>query len=142
MFPLLSLGVAALLPTEPSGRPALAARLFGGDSERGTGLLERGTSTRSGAEPEKPKMYGVVLYNSPRMDGVVVKEVLQEVFRKTAGEATRLMLGAHSSGKALCGMYTKEVAEMKHKQGMEAAAAKMQAKHGFAGDMTLRVEEQ
>jgi ATP-dependent Clp protease adaptor protein ClpS len=146
MFPLFVVGASIVSPSASSGREALARRLglVALTDRPGTGapVIERGAGTASDIEPAKPKMYGVMLYNSHRMDGVIVKEVIQEVFRKTAPEATRLMLVANQSGKALLGVYSKEVAEMKQKRGLEEGAAKMQAKWGFAGDFDLKVEEQ
>lgn len=146
MLTLLALGAATAIPTSSSARDALARRpgFVALQDRPGTGapVIERGTGTSSGTEPAKPKMYGVILYNSHMMDGFVVKEVIQEVFRKTPPEATRLMLAADQQGKALLGVYTKEIAEMKQKKALEDGASKMRAKWGISGDFDLKVEEQ
>jgi len=62
---------------------------------------------------ETPKMWRVLLHNDDYTTMEFVVEVLQEVFRKSMPEATRIMLIVHRSGKGVAGVYTKEVAETK-----------------------------
>ena len=48
------------------------------------------------------------------MDFVV--SVLESVFYKSPSEATQIMLAIHRRGAGRCGVYTREVAEMKVEQ--------------------------
>ncbi len=72
---------------------------------------------------EKPKMWRVLVHNDDYTTMEFVVEVLIEVFRKTAAEATRVMLTIHRSGKGVAGVYTKEVAETKASQATDRARA-------------------
>jgi len=69
------------------------------------------------AEPEtktkRPPFYKVVLLNDDYtpMDFVVL--VLKSVFNKPQEEALRTMLTIHHAGSAVCGVYTRDVAETK-----------------------------
>ncbi len=60
-----------------------------------------------------PSMYKVLLLNDDYTPMDFVVKVLQDVFAKTAQEATEIMLSVHRSGVGLCGIYTLEVAETK-----------------------------
>tara|TARA_B100000609_G_C17108172_1_gene378323 strand:+ start:251 stop:556 length:306 start_codon:yes stop_codon:yes gene_type:complete len=64
-------------------------------------------------EVKEPSMYKVLLLNDDftEMDFVVM--VLMMVFHKPLNEARNLMLQVHSSGRAVCGVYTYEMAETK-----------------------------
>jgi ATP-dependent Clp protease adaptor protein ClpS len=64
-------------------------------------------------EVKEPSMYKVLLLNDDftEMDFVVM--VLMMVFHKPLNEARHLMLQVHSSGRAICGVYTYEMAETK-----------------------------
>jgi len=53
------------------------------------------------------------------MEFVVV--VIQEFFSKDLETATQIMLKIHLDGKAVCGVYTKDVAATKVDQVLEAA---------------------
>ena len=89
---------------------------------------------------EKPKMYRVMLYNSERMDGAVISQMIQQIFRKRPAEAWDLMMACHRTGRAVLGIYTKEIAETKARQAREFASGAMLERHGFAGDLNLTIE--
>ncbi|WP_434359705.1 ATP-dependent Clp protease adapter ClpS [Parasalinivibrio latis] len=70
------------------------------------------------AEAEKtelkpPSMYKVVLNNDDYTPMEFVVDVLQTFFGMDADRATQVMLTVHYEGKAICGVFTAEVAETK-----------------------------
>ena len=69
-------------------------------------------------EPSKPKlkkppMYKVILLNDDFTPMEFVVHVLEAIFGHNRESATRIMLNVHKSGKGVCGIYTKDVAETK-----------------------------
>ena len=60
-----------------------------------------------------PKMFQVVLLNDDYTTMEFVVAVLEDVFQKGPAEAFRLMMQVHTQGRAVCGVYTYEVAETK-----------------------------
>ena len=64
-------------------------------------------------ELKLPPMYKVLLHNDDYTTMEFVVEILQQVFRKSAEEATRIMLLVHKSGYGVCGVFTEDVAETK-----------------------------
>ncbi|MCP3861852.1 MULTISPECIES: ATP-dependent Clp protease adapter ClpS [Marisediminitalea] len=75
------------------------------DKER---LLER---ERQKTEP--PPMYKVLLNNDDYTPMDFVVEVLMRFFRLDAEKANQVMLTVHYRGKAVCGIFTAEIAETK-----------------------------
>lgn len=77
------------------------------------------------AEPaikiKRPSFYKVILLNDDYMPMDFVVTVLEMIFRKPHEEAVNLMLVVHSKGAALCGIYTRDVAETKVDQVIEYA---------------------
>ena len=70
---------------------------------------------------EKPKlahppMYKVVMLNDDFTPMEFVVEVLQKFFGMNREKATQVMLAVHRTGKATCGIFTKDVAETKSAQ--------------------------
>jgi ATP-dependent Clp protease adaptor protein ClpS len=61
-------------------------------------------------ELEEPKKYKVLLLNDDFSTMEFVIEILTKVFRKTLEESETIMLNVHNNGKAICGIYTKEIA--------------------------------
>jgi len=62
---------------------------------------------------KKPAMYQVVLLNDDYTPMDFVIEILQKFFSMEVSRATRIMLQVHKEGKAICGSYTKDIAETK-----------------------------
>ncbi|MBK4714776.1 MULTISPECIES: ATP-dependent Clp protease adapter ClpS [Tenebrionibacter/Tenebrionicola group] len=60
-----------------------------------------------------PSMYKVILMNDDYTPMEFVIDVLQKFFSYDVERATQLMLTVHYQGKAICGVYTAEVAETK-----------------------------
>ena len=70
------------------------------------------------AEPTK---YKVLLHNDDYSTMDFVVDVLVNVFRKNITQAEEIMITIHKSGKAVCGIYTFEIAETKVYQVKELA---------------------
>ncbi len=68
-----------------------------------------------------PSMYKVILNNDDYTPMDFVIEVLATFFRMDSEKATQLMLTVHYKGKAVCGVYTAEIAETKVMQVNEYA---------------------
>jgi len=69
-------------------------------------------------EPTKPKLkkpplYKVILLNDDFTPMEFVVHVLEAIFGHNRESATRIMLNVHKSGKGVCGIYTKDIAETK-----------------------------
>ena len=62
---------------------------------------------------KKPPMYKVIMVNDDYTPMEFVVEVLQQFFYMGREEATRVMLTVHTAGRAVCGTYTRDVAETK-----------------------------
>jgi len=67
-------------------------------------------------ELEEPKKYKVLLLNDDFSTMEFVIEILSKVFRKSLEESEKIMLDVHNNGKAICGVYTKEIALTKVSQ--------------------------
>lgn len=68
-----------------------------------------------------PSMYKVILNNDDYTPMEFVIDVLQKFFSYDIERATQLMLTVHHHGKAICGVFTAEVAETKVAQVNEYA---------------------
>ncbi|WP_412480841.1 ATP-dependent Clp protease adapter ClpS [Azonexus sp. IMCC34839] len=69
---------------------------------------------RAGVQP--PKMYKVVLLNDDYTPMDFVITVLQRFFSLDTEQATRIMLKVHNEGRAVCGVYSRDVAATKVEQ--------------------------
>ncbi|MDC9620622.1 ATP-dependent Clp protease adapter ClpS [Xenorhabdus sp. XENO-7] len=65
---------------------------------------------------QPPSMYQVILNNDDYTPMEFVVDVLRKFFSYDVERATQLMLDIHYQGKAICGIYTAEVAETKAAQ--------------------------
>src|SRR5450631_2901123 len=74
---------------------------------------------RSKSKP--PELYKVLLLNDDFTTMEFVIEVLRIYFLKSTEQATQIMLKVHNEGSAVCGVYTKDVAETKVTQVSEFA---------------------
>ena len=62
---------------------------------------------------EPPSMYQVLLLNDDFTPMDFVVEVLEKFFSMPEEKATQIMLTVHTQGKAVCGIYSRDVAETK-----------------------------
>ncbi len=68
-----------------------------------------------------PRRYKVIIHNDDFTPQNFVVEVLHYFFNKSEQEAYKIMMTAHQSGKAIVGLYSKEVAETKVAIAMQYA---------------------
>lgn len=64
----------------------------------------------------RPPLYKVVLHNDDYTPMDFVVDVLCTFFTMDVEKATQIMLAVHTRGKAVCGVYTRDVAETKAEQ--------------------------
>lgn len=72
-------------------------------------------------DTRKPQLYKVVMLNDDYTPMEFVIELLKGVFNKTTEEANRLMMEVHNRGAAVCGIYTRDVAETKADMAIDHA---------------------
>lgn len=75
------------------------------------------------AKVKPPKRYKVVLINDDFTPMDFVVEVLMRFFQIDGDRAQQIMMTVHTQGKATCGVYAREVAEMKVMQVKNYARA-------------------
>lgn len=63
-----------------------------------------------------PSMYKVMLLNDDYTPMDFVVEILEKFFAMGREKATHVMLTVHTHGKAICGIYTRDIAETKSAQ--------------------------
>ena len=68
-----------------------------------------------------PQMYQVVMLNDDYTPMEFVIVVIQEFFGKDQETATQIMLKIHHEGRAVCGVYTRDVAATKVELVLAAA---------------------
>lgn len=65
---------------------------------------------------KRPPLYKVVLHNDDYTPMEFVVEILERFFGMDRERATHVMLTVHTKGKAVCGIYSRDVAETKAAQ--------------------------
>jgi ATP-dependent Clp protease adaptor protein ClpS len=90
----------------------------GQDEDAGTGV---GIATRTRAKAKKPSLYKVLMLNDDYTPMEFVVLVLQQFFRMSIEDATRVMLHVHQKGVGVCGIFSYEVAESKVSQVIDFA---------------------
>lgn len=75
---------------------------------------ESGALTRE--EPREPRLYRVLLHNDDYTTMEFVVLILIDIFRKSAEEAAEIMLSVHEKGIGVCGVYPREIAELRIRQ--------------------------
>jgi ATP-dependent Clp protease adaptor protein ClpS len=75
-------------------------------SDTGIEILER-VSTK------KPRKFQVLMHNDDYTTQEFVVHILQVYFRKDPTEASHIMIKVHTTGQAIVGCYTRDVAETK-----------------------------
>ncbi|MEO7243429.1 MAG: ATP-dependent Clp protease adapter ClpS [Variovorax sp.] len=99
-------------PPAPASVPVRQPRRDDGDAV----VLER--------RPQKtapPQMYQVVMLNDDFTPMEFVVLVIQEFFSKDRESATQIMLKIHLDGRGVCGVYSRDMAQTKVTQVMDAA---------------------
>lgn len=72
-------------------------------------------------ELKEPAKYKVVLHNDDYTSMDFVVDILMRIFYKNYEEAQRIMLQVHENGKAVCGIYSFEIAQTKAQQVKQLA---------------------
>ena len=90
-------------------------------NQEGSGQSDREREGHLALAPEKPQlkrpsMYRVVMLNDDYTPMDFVVEVLMKFFNMSEEKATQVMLTVHTQGKAVCGVYTRDIAETKAAQ--------------------------
>jgi ATP-dependent Clp protease adaptor protein ClpS len=104
--------MATRKPVSPVQPPQPNRSTDGGDSL----VLDRITD-----KVKPPQMYQVLMLNDDFTPMEFVVLVIQEFFSKDRESATQIMLKIHLDGKAVCGVYSKDVATTKVDQVLDAA---------------------
>jgi ATP-dependent Clp protease adaptor protein ClpS len=65
---------------------------------------------------QAPPMYKVILFNDDYTPMDFVVEILEVFFSLNREVATKIMLTVHTEGRAVCGVFTRDVAETKSMQ--------------------------
>jgi ATP-dependent Clp protease adaptor protein ClpS len=104
--------MATNIPSKPPEAPVQPPN----PDEGGSVVLERRTQ-----RVKPPQMYQVLMLNDDYTPMEFVVVVIQEFFGKDLESATRIMLKIHLDGKAVCGIYSRDVAVTKVDQVLEAA---------------------
>jgi len=75
----------------------------------------------SALEIEEPTKYKVLLHNDDYTTIDFVVDILVGIFHKNSTQAEAIMTDVHKKGRAVCGIYTYEIAETKVYQVKELA---------------------
>jgi ATP-dependent Clp protease adaptor protein ClpS len=105
--------MATKIPKPSTPAPLKQPKTEDGD----TVVLERRSQ-----KTKPPQLYQVVMLNDDYTPMEFVVSVIQEFFGKDRETATQIMLKIHIEGKAVCGVYSRDVASTKVDQVMDAAA--------------------
>lgn len=95
--------------------PVNAVRASGQDDEREShpGRHQEAVAEETRPEVKKPPLYKVLMINDDFTPMEFVVEVLEGFFHMNREQATRIMLTVHTQGRAVCGIFTRDVAETK-----------------------------
>ncbi len=82
---------------------------------------EEGVDVEERQKTAVPKRFRVIFHNDDYTTMEYVIEVLRRFFHKTETEALHIMLTVHKKGKAIAGIYPRDVAETKVSEVMRDA---------------------
>ncbi len=72
-------------------------------------------------KPTQPRLYQVVMLNDDFTPMDFVTSLLMNIFNMDEVQANQIMLEIHHLGQAICGVYPREIAEMKVSQVLALA---------------------
>ena len=96
------------MPDDPLKPPAPPSTSPRPDDGQGAVVAER-----KAARVEPPRLYQVLMLNDDYTPMEFVVMVLQEYFQRDIETATQIMLKIHHEGRAVCGVYSKDIAATK-----------------------------
>ena len=91
------------------------------EPKRGDPKRESDVETVQSPKVEKPRKHKVIFHNDDYTTMEFVVLVLARFFHKTETEALHIMLTVHKRGKAVAGVYPRDVAETKVAEVMRDA---------------------
>jgi ATP-dependent Clp protease adaptor protein ClpS len=100
----------------PSNPPLLPPQNPNRDGGQGAVVAER-----KAARTKPPSLYQVVMLNDDYTPMEFVVMVLQHYFQRDLDTATHIMLKIHHEGRAVCGVYPKDIAATKVELVLAAA---------------------
>jgi ATP-dependent Clp protease adaptor protein ClpS len=86
-------------------------------------MADTGTKTRSKVRTARPPLYKVLLINDDFTPREFVVTVLKAEFRTSEDEARNIMITAHTKGKCVVAVFTREIAEAKATRATDMARA-------------------
>lgn len=96
-------------------------RLSSDDRESDEGLIGHTVIEEAKPRLKRPPMYKVVMLNDDYTPMEFVVDVLETFFGMNREQATQVMLKVHTEGRAVCGIYSRDIAETKSAQVMRCA---------------------
>jgi ATP-dependent Clp protease adaptor protein ClpS len=96
------------MPEEKPSPPVPAPAAPRPDNGQGAAVVER-----KAQRTKPPRMYQVLMLNDDYTPMEFVVMVLQQYFQRDLETATLIMLKIHHEGRAVCGVYPKDVAATK-----------------------------
>ncbi|WP_322629883.1 ATP-dependent Clp protease adapter ClpS [Halothiobacillus sp.] len=84
-------------------------------------ITQHENDTETAAAVDEPPMYQVILLNDDFTPMEFVVRVLVELFYLSTEQAERVMLEVHHTGRGLCGVFTREIAETRVAQVNQVA---------------------
>ncbi len=84
-------------------------------------VLKTQTELISKKKPAQPRLYQVILFNDDFTPMDFVTNLLIQIFNMDEVQANQIMLEIHHFGQAICGVYPREIAEMKVSQVLALA---------------------
>lgn len=83
--------------------------------------VNKEVTTSLAAAITEPPLYKVVIHNDDYTPMEFVVGILEKFFFMDRRKAIEIMMDAHVTGKGICGIFTKDVAETKVSQIIECA---------------------
>ena len=77
---------------------------------------EGSVATKERSDLKEPSLFKVLLHNDDYTSMEFVVSILEQIFRKSIPEATKIMLDVHQQGVGVAGVYTREICETKISQ--------------------------
>lgn len=96
-------------------------RLSAGDREPEGDVIGHTTVQEAKPRLKRPSLYKVIMLNDDYTPMEFVVDVLETFFGMNREKATQVMLTVHTEGKAVCGIYSRDIAETKAAQVMNCA---------------------
>lgn len=76
-------------------------------------MTDSGVLIEEKQQVKEPPLYKVLLHNDDYTTMEFVIMILETIFHKDSGSATKIMLNVHQQGVGIAGIYTREIADTK-----------------------------